>query len=141
MSEQNYGNHSRFSFLWHVITPLIILAILTINIIQLCKTGIDNLNAWSFIGITIVLLLLWGYTRWFALRAQDRAIRAEERFRHFIITGDPIDPALRMGQIIALRFASDAELPGLARRAVKESLTPKQIKQAIVQWKADTKRV
>ena len=81
------------------------------------------------------------YIRWFALRAQDRAIRAEENFRHFILTGQPLDRHLRMGQIIALRFASDEELPALAKRAADEKLSSKDIKQAIKNWKPDYNRV
>jgi hypothetical protein len=72
---------------------------------------------------------------------QDRAIRAEEKLRYFVLTGKPLDSRLRMGQIIALRFASDEELPTLARRAAEESLTPAQIKQAIQHWRADLRRV
>ena len=91
--------------------------------------------------ISVVLLLLWWYARAFALRAQDRAIRAEENFRHYILTGKPLDSRVRMGQVIALRFASDAEFPGLAKRAVEENLSQKQIKQAIQEWRADHNRV
>lgn len=89
----------------------------------------------------LVLVLIFWYARAFALRAQDRAIRAEENFRHFILTGKPLDKELRMGQIIALRFASDAELPALAKKAVEEKLSQKQIKQAIQNWRADYNRV
>lgn len=89
----------------------------------------------------LVLVLIFWYARAFALRAQDRAIRAEENFRHFILTGKPLDKELRMGQIIALRFASDAEFPALAKKAVEEKLSQKQIKQAIQNWRADYNRV
>ena len=92
-------------------------------------------------SITIVLLMLWWYSREFALKAQNRAIRAEENFRHYILTGKPLDKQLRLGQIIALRFASDDELPGLAKKAVEEKLSSKQIKQSIKSWKADHHRV
>jgi hypothetical protein len=87
------------------------------------------------------LIGFYWYTRWFALRAQDRAIRAEENFRHFILTGKPLDSRLRMGQIIALRFASDEEMPALAKRAVEEKLSQKEIKKAIKTWKPDYNRV
>lgn len=91
--------------------------------------------------VFFVLILLFWYARAFALKAQDRAIRAEENFRHFILTGKPFDSKLHMGQIIALRFASDAELPSLAKRAVEENLSSKQIKEAIQNWRADNNRV
>ena len=77
----------------------------------------------------------------YSFKAQDRAIRAEENFRHYILTGKPFDAQLRIGQIIALRFASDEELPGLAKKAVAEQLSQKQIKEAIKNWRADHHRV
>ena len=91
--------------------------------------------------VSVVFIIYYIYTRAFALRAQDRAIRAEERLRHFQLTGQPLDPQLRMSQIIALRFASDAEFPVLAKKAVSENLSNRQIKQAINSWKADHYRV
>jgi hypothetical protein len=79
--------------------------------------------------------------RIYALVAQDRAIRAEEQIRHFILTGRALDARLTTAQIVALRFASDSEFPELAQRAVNEQLNEKQIKQAIQQWRADWHRV
>ncbi len=73
--------------------------------------------------------------------AQDRAIRAEENFRYYLLTGKPLDSRLRIGQIIALRFASDAELPALAEQAIKENMSQKDIKMAIKNWKGDYHRV
>ena len=140
--EQNFSNHGRYIPLWHYITPLIIAGILGWGIVNFTN---EHLNI-HFLGaamilISIVLLLIWWYARAFALRAQDRAIRSEENFRHFILTGKPLDKQLRMSQIIALRFASDEEMPALAKRAAEENLSNKQIKQAIKNWKADHHRV
>jgi hypothetical protein len=128
--------------LWHYITPLLISIILGWGIVLFT----DHHAATHFLGASmiltsIVLLLIWWYLRAFALRAQDRGIRAEENFRHFILTGKPLDAKLRMRQIIALRFASDAEFPELAKRAVEEDLSSKTIKQQIKNWKADHHRV
>jgi hypothetical protein len=89
---------------------------------------------------SIVLCLVWYFARAFALKAQDRAIRAEENLRHFAITGNLLDSRLRMGQIIALRFASNNEFVALAHRAAEENLTAADIKKAIVNWKADNDR-
>jgi hypothetical protein len=75
------------------------------------------------------------------LKAQDRAIRAEESLRHFVLTGKPLDSRLRTGQIVALRFASDAEFPALAQKAAEEGLSSKEIKQSIQNWRADHYRV
>jgi hypothetical protein len=78
--------------------------------------------------------------RLFPLRVQDRAIRAEENLRHFILCGKPLDPQLTLRQIIALRFASDEELVKLAKRAVDEALNNDEIKRAITNWRADHHR-
>ena len=142
MSDQNYKNHIRLIPLWTFITPLIISFILGWGIVLF----MDHHKSTHFLGaamimISLVLLILWWYARSFALRAQDRAIRAEENFRHFVLTGKPLDKKLRMSQIIGLRFASDEEFPGLAKRAVDENLSIKQIKQAIQNWRADHNRV
>ncbi|HQR02260.1 MAG TPA: DUF6526 family protein, partial [Ferruginibacter sp.] len=87
-----------------------------------------------------VLTIVWWYSRAFALRAQDRAIRAEENFRHFLATGKPLDARLRMGQIVALRFAGDDEFVALAQKAAEEKMSAREIKQAIKNWKADYNR-
>jgi len=86
-------------------------------------------------------LLVALYARGFALKAQDRAIRAEENLRHFVLTGRLLDGRLSPLQIVALRFASDGEFVELARRAAEENIGPKEIKQAIKHWRPDTYRV
>ena len=142
MTEQNIKNHGRYIPLWHYITPTVILLVLVGSIITFIHAE-GNLRHASImlILISLVLASLWWYVRAFALRAQDRAIRAEENFRHYILTGKPLDGRLNMGQIIALRFAGDEEMPALAKRAVEEKLSSKDIKLAIKTWKPDYNRV
>ena len=77
----------------------------------------------------------------FPLKAQDRAIRAEENLRHYVLTGKLLDPKLTVRQIIGLRFASDREFVALAQKAAAESLSEDAIKKAIRNWRADTYRV
>ena len=91
--------------------------------------------------IAIILILLAWYIRIFPLKAQDRAIKAEENLRHYVMTGKLLPPELRMSQIIALRFSSDEEFLQLTERALKEKLSSKEIKMAIKNWKADYYRV
>jgi hypothetical protein len=88
-----------------------------------------------------ILFLLAGLVRVYSLKVQDRVIRAEENFRHFTLTGKALDSRLRISQIIALRFASDEELPGLAKKAAEDQLSAKQIKASIQQWRGDYYRV
>jgi hypothetical protein len=89
----------------------------------------------------ICLLLLFFIARLFPLKAQDRAIRAEENLRHYVMTGKLLDPKLTIRQIIGLRFASDQEFVELAGRAVEENLSEDAIKKAVKNWRADTYRV
>ena len=142
MSEQNFRNHSRYIILWTFVTPLILLAILGGSIVNLILADVHtHYSAALILLISVVLIIIYWYARRFALVAQDRAIRAEESLRYFILTGKPFDSRLRMSQIIALRFAPDDEFPGLAKKAVEENLRSKEIKAAIQKWKADHHRV
>ena len=142
MSEQNIKNHGRYIPLWHFIIPFIMLVLLIWSIINLVHADAHNhYSAALIVVIAVLFVVFYWYTRWFALRAQDRAIRAEENFRHFILTGKPLDSRLRIGQIIALRFASDEEMPSLAKIAAEEKLSSKDIKKAITNWKPDHNRV
>lgn len=142
MKEQNFKNHRRYLFTWHIVTGSAILAVIVGSIINVVNSAKENLYSASLLVlISLILVSIFLYTRSFALHAQDRAIRAEENFRYFILTGKVYDKKIRLRQIIALRFASDEELPALAKRAIEEKLTQKQIKQAIKNWRADHHRV
>ena len=142
MKEQNFKNHSRYIILWTFITPIILLAIFGGSIVNLVLADAHtHYSASLILLISVVLIIIYWYARAFALRAQDRAIRAEENLRHFILTGKPFDSRLRLSQVIALRFAPDDEFPQLAKKAVEEKLKSKEIKAAIQKWKADHHRV
>ena len=142
MQQQNFNNHSKMVPLYHYVTSFLLLAILIGSIINLANTAKENLYSASLItALTIVVILVTYFTRSFALKAQDRAIRAEENFRHFLLTGKPLDAKLSLSQIIALRFAADEEFAALAQKALLENLTNKQIKQLVVSWRADNVRL
>ena len=143
MKEQNLKNHIRLIPLYHGIAFLLVFAGLVGSVINLLNhhDRSSHYSAALLVVVFFLLLLIFWYARVFALKAQDRAIRAEENFRHYILTGKPLDKQLRIGQIIALRFASDEEFPALAKKAVEEKLSQKQIKEAIKNWKADHHRV
>lgn len=142
MGNQDFKNHSRYIPIWHWVTGGAIIFVLVGSIITFVHSD-GNLRHASIMLIVMSLILasLFWFARRFALVAQDRAIRAEENFRHFILTGKPLDSSLRMSQIIALRFAPDDEFPELAKKAVEEKLRSKEIKAAIQKWKADHNRV
>lgn len=141
--EQNYKNHPRLVTGFHRILAILLLAGLIGSIINL-KESIETETYYSaslIVLLFVCCMFLYWYTRSFPLKAQDRAIRAEENFRHYILTGKPLPSDLRVGQIIALRFASDEEFPSLVQRAIAENMRSKEIKQAIQNWKPDYHRV
>jgi FlaA1/EpsC-like NDP-sugar epimerase len=139
---QNYKNHRRFAPSFHFVSIPVSVAVLIGAVVNLMNATSTTIYSASLILVlTLLVISAFFHARIFALKAQNRAIRAEENLRHFILTGKPLDTHLSMGQIVALRFASDAEFPGLARKAIAESLSNSAIKQAIQNWRADYNRV
>ena len=142
MQEQNFKNHPQMVPGYHYLTFGAIVALLGGSINYLLRATPENKYLASLLVLTaIIFVLIAWYARTFALKAQDRAIRAEESLRYYIMTGNAMPKTLRMGQIIALRFASDEEYLALLDRAIKENLGGKAIKMAIQNWKADYHRV
>lgn len=142
MQEQNFKNHTRLVAGYHGFTFLLILSLLIGSFINLAHSASENLYSASLICVVaVIFVMMFWFTRSFALKAQDRAIRAEENLRHFILANKPLPSTLRLSQIIALRFASDDEFVALAAKAAAEKMRAKEIKQAIVKWKADYNRV
>jgi hypothetical protein len=142
MQEQNYKNHTQMVPGFHYLTFTLLFALLGGSINYLLRATTENKYLASLVLlVAIIFVCLAWYARGFALKAQDRAIRAEESLRYYIMTGKAMPKDLIMPQIIALRFASDAEYLALVERAIKEGLTNKEIKMAIKNWKADFDRV
>jgi hypothetical protein len=127
---------------FHYLGLSLILGLLGESIYYLIRSSSEN----KFLGFLLVLIsfilaILWIYIRTFPLRAQDRAIRAEENLRFYVLTGKLLPSTLTTAQTIALRFAPDEEFVALVDRAVKENLSAKDIKLSIKNWKADYHRV
>ena len=142
MKQQNYKNHSQLVFGWHGLTFFTILALLIGSFVNLSHSAPENMYSASLICVIAVICgFFFAYIRIFALKAQDRAIRAEENLRQFALTGKLLPAQLRIGQIIALRFACDEEFPALAAKAAAENLSNKEIKLSIQNWRADWYRV
>lgn len=140
---QNYSNHQRYVPGFHFLTSGLLLASIVLVVIYFVNYASKPIEL--LIGIIASLLiasvsLVGFYARTFALKAQDRAIRAEENLRHLILTGQPIDQRLTIAQIVALRFADNEEFVLLVQKAAQEGWSSKQIKQAIQSWKADHHR-
>lgn len=146
MEKQNYKNHARFVPLYHYFTFLGLTAVFVGSIVNLVKScnnenGLVHYSAALICALSFLSFFVLFFSRFFALKAQDRVIRLEESLRVLQLTGKPMDSKLTMRQIIGLRFASDAEYADLAKKAVEENLSEKQIKQSVKDWKADYYRV
>ncbi len=140
---QSFQQHKRYVPGFHFIAFGLVLATCVLAAIQLVRApGIDSLA--SMTGSLALLGLFW-YVRLFPLGVQDRVICLEERLRLARLL--PADlaaraEALRSGQLIALRFASDAELPALVRRVLDEGITGRDaIKALVSEWRPDTRRI
>jgi hypothetical protein len=98
----------------------------------------------DYLLTAIALVLVFFYSRVFAIQVQDRVIRLEERLRLARLLPDDLRGRVEeftVAQLVALRFASDAELPGLARRVLQEGMGDRDsIKRAIKDWRADNQR-
>ena len=144
MPTQNYSNHRQFVPLFHrVLLPVLALTFIG-ALVNLFESLGDHQRLYSAALIAVLCLcccVMAVYSRVFALKAQDRAIRAEENLRHFAMTGKLLDARLSARQIVALRFAPDAEFVALGKRAADENMTPDAIKQAVKNWRADEYRV
>jgi hypothetical protein len=144
MEEQSYAKHTRVVPMFHgVLFALIVLTFFGSlwNFYKHMFTSGQRTTDGLLIMVSVALFLLFFFSRVFPLKAQDRAIRAEENLRHFALTGKLLDARLKMPQIIGLRFASDDEFVALARRAVDENLSMADIKKSVKNWRADTYRV
>lgn len=140
---QNYANHRRVVPMYHYVSLLFTLAVLIGSIVNLFKAmGGGGLYSASLIAaMAFNFAIIFFYSRTFALKAQDRAIRAEENMRHYLMNGKPLDAQLDIRQIVGLRFASDEEYLELEKKAVAENMKEEAIKKAIKNWREDTYRV
>jgi hypothetical protein len=144
MAEQNFANHAKIDPLFHkTLFPILVLVFIgsLVNLYQSLGDHERLYNASLVAAISFALLLIFFLLRIYPLKAQDRAIRAEENLRHYVLTGKLLDARLTVKQIVALRFASDAEFPALAAKAAAEGMDPKAVKAAIQKWRADHDRL
>jgi hypothetical protein len=139
---QNYKNHTRFNPPYHFfLAPAVIVNVGFALCYLIRRPGIET--AWVLV-MAAALVILVTLLRTYPLKVQDRLIRLEETLRMQRVL--PEDLRGRIGeltpqQIVGLRFASDGELAGLVKRALDEKLGLKEIKEAVVSWRADEFRV
>ena len=139
---QNFSNHTRYDPLYHFfILPVFFLLLLASIVHLIMRPG---LHSAVLVVVASAVAVIVYKLRTYTLKVQDRVIRLEERLRLATL----LDPALRpriaeftVSQLVALRFASDVELPALAARALNEKLRAADIKKSIQTWRPDNWRV
>jgi hypothetical protein len=142
MADQSYQNHRQFVPTFHFLT----FGILALNLLWAVWRLFQGAGLplpdriWAVVMAIAFLLLAW-YIRTFPLKVQDRLIRLEERLRLAQLLPPDLAariPELSAGQLVALRFASDAEIPELTRTVLDEKIRGREeIKKKIRQWRAD----
>ena len=149
MSGQNYSNHTKFVPAFHFFVGPVLIINVGLQVHNLIRHRMDStgavIHAAFGLVLSLALLTLAFLARIFALGVQDRVIRLEERMRYERLL--PEDLKARIGeftiaQLVSLRFASDAELPALARKVLDGKINDrKAIKQMVQNWRADYQRV
>lgn len=145
MEQQHYKNHIRFYTPHHFIFYPLLLVCLGVSL-YLAYNRPEQRLEWLFASLLVILLgwLSFMMRQHYALNNQDRTVRLEMRFRYYVLTGkrlELLEDRLSFGQIAALRFASDEELPALLERTLAEHLSPDKIKKAVQHWVPDDMRV
>jgi hypothetical protein len=138
--QQNFSNHIHLVPLYHYLTFAAMAILLIGAVYNLVIDKSENLPGILFLLLVLTLVSVSFHNRSFALKVQDRAIRAEENLRYFILSGKRLDPGITIEQLIALRFADDNEFVELVDRALKENLGPREIKKKIKNWRPDYHR-
>jgi hypothetical protein len=139
---QTLANHGRLDPLFHfIVLPVFLLSAIAATIHFIWR---PSWHSAAFFVVSIAAAIAVTKMRLYPLRVQDRVIRLEERLRLAMLLPEPLRsriPELTESQLIALRFASDAELPKLTERALAEKLSAPEIKKAIQVWRPDYWRV
>jgi hypothetical protein len=140
---QSYANHVRRDPPFHFVLLPGALLLLILSIVNVVR-HYHRLDAWILLLIGVLFPLAVLISRMYPVRVQDRLIRLEERLRlQALLSGELSSRIgeLTESQLVALRFASDEELPPLVAKVLTSSMPSKDIKSAIVRWRADTFRV
>ena len=140
--QQSYLNHGRTDPAFHrFLVPISALTIIVAVVNAVRHPGFNS--AWLVL-VSIAAGVALFKMRLYSLKVQDRIIRLEERLRLQQLLAEPLRsriPELTVGQLVALRFASDTELPALVGRALDEKLSKDDLKKSVTVWHADLFRV
>ncbi len=141
---QNYKNHTSNDPIFISVALVFLANFILAAYYTMHQWPMHSRSHLWWIVTAFALMTLVMRVRAYATKNQDRIIRLEERFRYAAVLAPATlekSAALTLPQMVALRFASDAELPTLIDRALREKLAPKQIKQSITDWQPDHQRV
>ena len=146
MKQQDYRNHIRYYTPHHFIFYPVVLVLMLVVGYGAMNDEPAHRWLWLMAGALTLLVCWLAYMmrQHYALTLQNRLVRLEMRFRYYALTGrrlEPLEQQLSFGQLAALRFASDEELPALLQRALDERLSPRDIKKSIREWLPDHMRV
>lgn len=145
MPQQNYNNHIRYypahHYIFYPVAGFFLVAAITLIF---CDS--EHALIWAFISLALLatILLSLMLRQHYALINQNRTVRLELRFRYYVLTHqrfEAVEQKLSQGQMFALRFAPDDELPALVERTLNENLSPDAIKRSIKNWLPDEMRV
>jgi hypothetical protein len=139
---QTFANHAKFDPLYHFVLSPLVLVLLIGAIWAAVNEGTGE--AWWRVGVGVALFLIVAKLRLYGLRVQDRVIRLEERLRLQSVLPETLRNRvleLTPADLIALRFASDEDLPALVERVLRDKPAAKEIKQAIRNWRPDYFRI
>jgi hypothetical protein len=136
---QTYANHARFVPAYHFVAFFLVLINLVFTVVQSFRRPSPTTVVAALAAVALVLV--YWYARAFVIAVQDRVIRLEMQLRLQRVLPDDLRARIgeiTKGQFVALRFASDAELPALVRKVLDEKITDqKQIKMAVKDWQPD----
>lgn len=140
MKKQSYSNHRRANWLFYGFFLMLLIANVGGSFVYF-NTALEAGNtlypSTLLLSTSLCMLIMFAFLRYFSLRLQERIIRVEENFRHFVLNGKPLDSRVRMKQTTALRYAPDSELIDLAKDAAENQSSVEEIKKSIGRWRGD----
>jgi len=140
---QTLANHAKIDPLFHYFQAAILLLLLILTITNVVR-NYESLSAWILVLLMIAVVNISFRARIYALKAQDRVIRLEERLRLASLLQEPLRSRigdLSESQLIAIRFASDGEVAALVQKTLSENLKNADIKKSVTNWRADYFRI
>ena len=141
-ASQNLSNHTKLDPPFHFFLLPLAAANVIVGIVAVYNHQ-TFAAIWQLV-MALVLAVAIFKIRVYALKVQDRVIRLEERIRLALLLPDAMQSRigeLSVSQLVAIRFASDGEVPGLVQKVISGSMKNADIKKAIQTWRPDTHRV